>query len=55
MSFFNKMAQSQITEKCMQLFTNDHGEQHDKFIHSEETYKMLNETLANDANFKYFN
>ena len=55
MSFFNKMAQSQISEKCMQLFTNDHGEQHDKFIHSEETYNLLITTLTNKDNFKYSN
>ena len=44
-----------MTNTCIQLFNNNHGQQHDNFIHSKITYTLLTTTLANKDNFNYSN
>jgi len=46
------MALPRVVKNCMQLF-QDHGIQHDKFMHSKATFNLLRETLLDSANFDY--
>ncbi len=43
----------QTIHNCIRIFQEQHGINHDVFIHSHTTYKMLRKTLANEANFEY--